>query len=45
MLEMLETGRFEHMPEEQQLWPICLNGDIESELRIISECTLYSDLI
>lgn len=40
----LETGRFERIPEEQRLCPICLNGDIETELHVITECSAYYDL-
>ncbi len=40
----LEIGHVERIPEEEQLCPICLNWDIETELHVITQCIAYNDL-
>ncbi len=40
----LETGRFERIPEEERLCPVCDSGEIENEIHVITSCSLYDDL-
>jgi hypothetical protein len=39
----LETGRYERITEENRLCTICKNGEIESELHVLTICTAYED--
>ncbi len=40
----IETGRFERLAEEERLCKICSNGEIESELHVITKCSAYDSL-
>ncbi len=40
----LETGRYENLPEEQCLCPMCDSQVIESEIHLLTKCNLYIDL-
>ncbi len=40
----LETGRYEGLPENERLYPVCLSQEVESEVHVISKCSLYDDL-
>ncbi len=39
-----KMGCIECILEEERLCPICLNGDIESKLHKLTECSAYYDL-
>ena len=39
----LESGRYEHLPEDQRLCPFC-NDCVESELHVLLNCDIYSDI-
>ncbi len=39
-----ETGRYEKLPEEQHLYPMCGSQAIESEINVLTKCNLYIDL-
>jgi hypothetical protein len=39
----LETGRYEGLPVESRICPIC-NNDVESELHVLIECPLYNEI-
>ena len=39
----LETGRYEGLPVNDRICPVC-NNDVESELHVILECPLYNDV-
>ena len=40
----LETGRYEGLPENERLCPVCSLQEIESEVHVITKCSLYDDL-
>ena len=40
----LETGRYEGLPEGERICPMCDSEDIESEIHVLTKCSLYSDL-
>ncbi len=40
----LETGRYENLPEEQRLCPMCDSQAIESEIHMLTKCNLYINL-
>ncbi len=40
----LETERYENLPEEQRLCPMCDSQVIESEIHVLTKCNLYIDL-
>jgi hypothetical protein len=39
----LETGRYENIPEDRRLCPICKSG-IENEIHVLFHCVAYQDL-
>ena len=40
----IETGRYEHLPVEQRICPMCNNNFVEDEIHVLTECAMYSDL-
>ncbi len=39
----IETGRYEHLAEEQRLCVLCYKGEVESEQYTMMRCTLYAN--
>ncbi len=40
----VETGRYENLPEEQRLCPMCDSQAMESEIHVLIKCNLYIDM-
>ena len=40
----IETGRYERLPLEERLCPVCDENSVESEFHVIMQCQLYTDI-
>ena len=40
----VETGRYERLPFEERLCPVCEGGEVETEKHVLMQCPAYRDI-